>query len=57
MECNIEEYARYFRAALANGVYLPPSQFESVFLSPRLTDAEVAQVIEGLSAAIVVAEM
>jgi len=56
-ECNLDEYSRYFRASLANGVYLPPSQFESVFLSPRLTDQQVEQIVEGLSAAIVVAEM
>jgi len=28
-----ERYARFFRAMLERGVYLPPSQFEAVFLS------------------------
>ncbi len=35
-------YARYFRHMLEHGVYLAPSQFESVMVSLALTDADVA---------------
>ncbi len=56
-ECDMDEFGRFFQACLANGVYMPPSQYEATFLSPRLTDAQVAQIVEGLSAAIVAAEL
>ncbi len=28
-----EAYARYFRGMIERGIYLPPSQFECIFLS------------------------
>jgi glutamate-1-semialdehyde 2,1-aminomutase len=37
-----DAYARYFRAMLAEGVYLPPSPFEAMFLSLAHTAADVA---------------
>ena len=53
--CDLDAFARFFRAALSGGVYLPPSQFEAVFLSARLTDSHLQQVAAGLNAALVVA--
>ena len=38
-------FGRYFQAMLKRGVYLAPSQFESLFLSVALTDELVDQVI------------
>lgn len=35
-------YAAFFRAMLARGFYLPPSQFEAAFLSAAHTEADVA---------------
>jgi glutamate-1-semialdehyde 2,1-aminomutase len=35
------QFARFFRAMLDEGVYLPPSQFEAMFLSLAHTEADV----------------
>jgi glutamate-1-semialdehyde 2,1-aminomutase len=40
-----ERYARFFRLALENGIYLPPSQFEAFFLSAAHTDEEIDRFI------------
>ena len=39
-------FARFFRAMLDKGVYLPPSQFEAAFLSAAHTEKDVQQTIE-----------
>ncbi len=39
-------YGRYFHAMLNRGVYLGPSQFESMFLSTALEDTHLDQIIE-----------
>lgn len=54
-ECDLDAFGRYFGAALAGGVYLPPSQFEAVFLSMAMTDDQLDSVAEGLNAALVAA--
>ncbi|RAJ99860.1 glutamate-1-semialdehyde 2,1-aminomutase [Larkinella arboricola] len=38
-------FGRYFQAMLKRGVYLAPSQFESLFLSVALTDQLVDQIV------------
>ena len=38
-------FGRYFHAMLDRGIYLGPSQFESMFLSTALTDDHIDQVI------------
>jgi glutamate-1-semialdehyde 2,1-aminomutase len=38
-------FARFFRAMLDRGVYLPPSQFEAAFLSAAHTESDVQQTI------------
>ena len=40
-----EAFARFFRAMLDNGVYLPPSQFEAAFLSAAHSEQDVQQTI------------
>ncbi|MEX0786616.1 MAG: glutamate-1-semialdehyde 2,1-aminomutase, partial [Dehalococcoidia bacterium] len=40
-----ERYARYFRAMLDRGVYLPPSQFEACFLSFAHMEREVEETL------------
>ncbi|OFW29783.1 MAG: glutamate-1-semialdehyde-2,1-aminomutase [Acidobacteria bacterium RIFCSPLOWO2_02_FULL_65_29] len=42
---NTEQYARFFRAMLARGVYPPPSQFEAWFLSAAHTVKDVDSTI------------
>jgi len=56
-ECDLEAFGRFFRASLAGGVYLPPSQFEAVFLSAALSDAQVEQVVSGITSALVAAHV
>ncbi|WP_266365692.1 glutamate-1-semialdehyde 2,1-aminomutase [Tellurirhabdus rosea] len=43
--CDLPLFGRYFHAMLRRGVYLAPSQFESLFLSTALTDELVEEVI------------
>lgn len=43
--CDLPAFGRYFHAMLDRGVYLAPSQFESLFMSVALTDALIDQVI------------
>src|SRR5581483_9478659 len=42
---NTEAFARFHRAMLEAGVYLPPSQFEAAFLSTAHTDDDVRQTV------------
>ena len=37
-KANRDLYARYFHAMLAEGIYLPPSQFEACFVSTAHSD-------------------
>jgi glutamate-1-semialdehyde 2,1-aminomutase len=44
-------YAAFFRAMLARGIYLPPSQFEAWFLSAAHTSKDVDQTVAAARAA------
>lgn len=44
--CDLPLFGRYFHAMLKRGVYLAPSQFESLFLSVALTDDLISQIIQ-----------
>jgi glutamate-1-semialdehyde 2,1-aminomutase len=39
-------FGKYFHAMLKRGVYLAPSQFESLFFSVALSDADIEQIIQ-----------
>ena len=41
-----EAYGTFFRAMLAAGIYLPPSQFEAWFISAAHTERDIARTIE-----------
>ncbi|MEL6533993.1 MAG: glutamate-1-semialdehyde 2,1-aminomutase [Bacteroidota bacterium] len=41
-----EKFGQYFRGMLEAGVYLAPSQYESLFVSAALTEAQADHVIE-----------
>jgi glutamate-1-semialdehyde 2,1-aminomutase len=43
--CDTKAFARFFRAMLDNGVYLPPSQFEAAFLSAAHNEKDIHQTI------------
>ena len=40
-----ERFARFFRAMRERGVFLPPSQFEALFVSLAHSDAEIDEVV------------
>ena len=44
--CNTRLFAKYFRFMLDNGVYLPPSQFESLFISDAISYKEIEYFIQ-----------
>jgi glutamate-1-semialdehyde 2,1-aminomutase len=43
---NTQMFGRYWNAMRERGVYLPPSQFEAMFVSLAHTDAEIAEIAE-----------
>lgn len=45
-------FGKYFQAMLHRGVYLAPSQFESLFLSTALTDDYISQIVEANEASL-----
>ena len=44
--CDRGRFAAYCRAMLAAGVYLPPSQFETFFISAAHTEEDINQTVE-----------
>jgi glutamate-1-semialdehyde 2,1-aminomutase len=44
--CDLEAFARYFRAMLKGGIYVPPSQFEANFVSMAHTRKDIATTLE-----------
>ena len=51
LNANTGAYATFFRGMLSRGIYPPPSQFESWFLSAAHTDRQVTQTIAAARAA------
>jgi glutamate-1-semialdehyde 2,1-aminomutase len=50
--CDIDRFGRFFHAMLRRGIYLPPSAFESWFLSNALTQADLDRTLEAASESI-----
>ena len=46
LELNTEQYAKYFKSMLNMGVYLPPSQYECLFLSTAINDDDIDHLIK-----------
>ena len=46
LELNTEQYAKYFKSMLNMGVYLPPSQYECLFLSTAIDDNDIDHLIK-----------
>jgi len=44
--CDMERFATFFRAMLKRGVYLPPSQYEAMFISAATGEKEIAHVLQ-----------
>ncbi|WP_068674514.1 glutamate-1-semialdehyde 2,1-aminomutase [Oceanobacillus sp. Castelsardo] len=45
---NLEYFSKYYQAMIEEGVFLPPSQFEGLFLSTEHTDADIEKTIEAV---------
>lgn len=44
--CDTELFGKYFRYNLEHGVYLPPAQFESWFISTCIEEKEIQQIVD-----------
>ncbi len=53
--CNTEAFAAYFNKMLDEGIYLPPSQFETMFVSTTHTPSDIERTIEAGTKAFVIA--
>ena len=51
-KCNLKMFAHYFRVMLSEGIYLPPSQFETNFVSMAHTKGDVAKTLEAADKAL-----
>ena len=43
---NATLYGKYFHGMLERGIYLPPSQYESWFISDAIQDEELAKILQ-----------
>ncbi len=48
---NVDYFAQYYRAMIEQGIFLPPSQFEGVFLSTAHTDEDIDKTIQAVRTA------
>jgi glutamate-1-semialdehyde 2,1-aminomutase len=55
-KCDTAAFGRFFRAMLDAGIYLPPSQFEAVFMSAAHTDADIDKTIGAAKDAFIAAK-
>ena len=47
-KCSLKTFAHYFRLMLKQGIYLPPSQFETNFVSTAHTGKDVEKTLEAV---------
>ncbi len=48
--CDVKRFASYYRKMLENGIYLPPSQFESLFVSAAHDMTDIDQTLAAAEA-------
>ncbi|WP_010651056.1 glutamate-1-semialdehyde 2,1-aminomutase [Oceanobacillus massiliensis] len=48
---NLDYFAQYYRAMMEEGIFLPPSQFEGLFLSTAHSDEDIAKTIQAIRTA------
>jgi glutamate-1-semialdehyde 2,1-aminomutase len=53
--CDTQRYAAFFHAMLDRGIFLPPSQFEALFVSAAHSDADVDRTLAALRESLAVA--
>ncbi|MBC1434418.1 glutamate-1-semialdehyde 2,1-aminomutase [Listeria rocourtiae] len=47
---NLTYFSNYYREMLNNGIFLPPSQYEGLFISTEHTDVEIEKTLEAIEA-------
>ncbi|MBI4243979.1 MAG: glutamate-1-semialdehyde 2,1-aminomutase [Planctomycetes bacterium] len=52
MTSNKEKFKSFFWAFLESGVFIPPSQFETWFITPALSDGDVNEIIKAFKKAV-----
>jgi glutamate-1-semialdehyde 2,1-aminomutase len=52
LKSDTKKYARFFNLMLENGIYLPPSQFEAMFLSTAHTKQDLEKTVDAFERAI-----
>ncbi|MGX4669743.1 glutamate-1-semialdehyde 2,1-aminomutase [Cerasibacillus sp. JNUCC 74] len=45
---NLDHFAKYYRLMIEQGVFLPPSQFEGLFLSTAHTDEDIEHTVQAI---------
>ena len=48
MKANHSEFNRFFHHMLENGIYLPPSGYETYFISDAIKDKEIELTLEAV---------
>ena len=46
MACDKEAFNRFFHAMLERGIYLPPSQYEALFVSTAHSEVDIERTVE-----------
>ena len=50
--CDMERFGKFFRNMLSRGIYLPPSGYESWFISTCIGEKEVSKILTAAEASI-----
>jgi glutamate-1-semialdehyde 2,1-aminomutase len=51
-KCDAQRFARFFREMLSRGVFLPPSQFEALFVSAAHAESDIAETVQACRASL-----
>lgn len=51
-ECDFAAFGAFHRRALNHGIYFPPSQYEAVFLTGCMTQADIDHLVKGVALAL-----
>ncbi len=43
--CDKESYVRFFNSMLEGGIYLPPSPFETIFVSTAHSNSDISRTV------------
>ena len=55
-ECDTSKFTKFFWGLIENGVYIPPSQFESWFLCSVLSDEDMNKITNAINVAMKLAK-